>query len=79
MKVRAIKTGYDGVKRRRPGEVFEMRIAKGAKMPSWVVPVGGSVESAAAAAVAAPQSPTPEAPATPAQENDGEGGAEGLL
>ncbi|HXH24039.1 MAG TPA: hypothetical protein VNI78_02245 [Vicinamibacterales bacterium] len=42
MKVRATRTGYDGLKRRKEGEVFDLKVLpkdkrpKDWKLPSWV-------------------------------------------
>lgn len=38
VRVRAVRVGYYGLKRRQPGEEFELVLAKGQKLPSWVEP-----------------------------------------
>jgi len=45
MKVRAIKLGYHGIKRRRPGDVFDIKSEKEFS-PNWMERVDGKAAKA---------------------------------
>jgi hypothetical protein len=58
VRVRATQLGWYGNKRRREGDVFDIVLAPGQKMPSWVVKTGD--KSAAVKLAGEAGSPNPD-------------------